>query len=126
MLRPCCIFSKTKPVLASILVTPDQAGHLAEANVLGTGLVAPSIARRATSFDTPNICKALSNLRFAWRRRATRPQSSNAGLAADHPQRVKLFDGHQSTLPISIAQKRRINPFLHLPASHDEDYCQAF
>ncbi len=63
--RPSCIFLKAKPTLALILVTPNHAGHLVKVNVLGAGMVPPSIPPRATSFDTVNIYKALSNLRFA-------------------------------------------------------------
>lgn len=72
-------------------------------------------------FLPPKPNDALSNLRYA-----LALARRNAALVADHPQRVKLFDGQQPTLPISIAEKRRINPFLRLPASHDADYCHAF
>lgn len=76
ILRPCCIFSKTTPTLASILVTPNQAGHSGDANVLGAGMVDPPIALWATSFYTLNINNALSNLRFAWRWNAATPHWS--------------------------------------------------
>ena len=65
MLRPCCIFSKTKPALESILVTPNQAGHPGDANVLRAGMLDPPIAPWAKFFYALNINNALSNLRFA-------------------------------------------------------------